>query len=125
MMRFNNNNLPLVYLKSKTIRVFVVAANAQMERKNEDRIDLNHSALNPDVFLVNFDAVNVTPQVENLLSRVLVRPQLFHFCKAKGLLAIPGSAIEDRQYQVGKDHGSFILLAAFFSASSKPKLTPP
>ena len=72
----------------------------QIERRNEDRIDLNHAALNPDVLLLTCDSVNITPQVENLLSRVLVRPQLFHFCKAKGILTIPGSAIEDRQYQV-------------------------
>ena len=95
---FNNNNLPLVYFKAKTIRLFLITENR--EQKNMDKLDFNHSALNPDVMVFNCDSVSVSPQVENVLARVLVRPEIYHLCKAKGVLETPGSFVEDRQYQI-------------------------
>ena len=44
------------------------------------------------------DSISISPQVENMLSRILVHPELFHL--SRGILSIPGSPIEDRQYQL-------------------------
>ena len=94
LMDVHSNNLPLVYLKSKTFRVFFMSDQQQDTTSSVpgklDRVDLNHAALNPDVLVFNCDSVVVTPQVENPLSRMLVRPQLFHLCRTKGILNIPG-----------------------------------
>lgn len=86
----NNNTLPLVYLKAKTFRVFLLSANAP-------RTD-SHAALSPDFALFQMETATISPQAENPLSRVLLRPDLYHM--ARPVLSIPGSHIEDRQYQI-------------------------
>ena len=94
-MGMNNNTLPLVYVKAKTIRILLLTKSK--ECRNPDKIDLNHAALNPDMLIFKCDSISITPQVENMLSRILVHPELFHLSRA--ILSIPGSYIEDRQYQ--------------------------
>ena len=55
-MSVNNNTLPLLYLKGKTVRVFVVARAASA-------VDAGSSLLAPDTFLFNCESINITPQV--------------------------------------------------------------
>jgi hypothetical protein len=58
-MSVNNNTLPLLYLKGKTVRVFVVSG------KNVDEENFIHSSvLSPDTFLFNCDSIEITPQVK-------------------------------------------------------------
>jgi hypothetical protein len=60
-MSVNNNTLPLLYLKGKTVRVFVVSG------KNVDEENfINSSVLSPDTFLFNCDSIAITPQVKLL-----------------------------------------------------------
>jgi len=60
-MSVNNNTLPLLYLKGKTVRVFVVSG------KNVDEENFIHSSvLSPDTFLFNCDSIAITPQVQFL-----------------------------------------------------------
>jgi vacuolar protein sorting-associated protein 13B len=87
----NNNTLPLAYLKAKTIRVFLIA--------NRGRNDSSEAAfMAPDVILVNCDSLSMTPQVDNMLSRILLKPDLYHL--SQPLLDVPGANVEDRQYQI-------------------------
>ena len=97
-MNINNNTLPLLYLKAKTIRILLLTKSKEECGRNPDKIDLNHAALNPDMMVFKCDSISITPQVENSLSRILVNPELFHM--SRGILSIPGSHIEDRQYQM-------------------------
>ena len=93
----NNNTLPLLYLSAKSIRILLLTKTKE-DLRNPDKIDLNHAALNPDMLIFKCDSITITPQVENMLSRILVHPELFHL--ARDILSIPGSHIEDRQYQL-------------------------
>ena len=85
----NNNTLPRVYLRAKTIRIFLLSSYVNEE---------SHLALSPDFLLLQLDGCNITPQVENPLSRILIRPELYHM--ATPLLSLPGAHIEDRQYMI-------------------------
>jgi len=72
-MAVNNNTLPLLYLKGKTVRVFVIArAGTTTGDVNEAESDTS-SVLSPDTFLFNCDSIVVTPQV-TYRSRNLVFP---------------------------------------------------
>ena len=66
-MAVNNNTLPLLYLKGKTVRVFVIAraGNSTTGDGNEAETDAS-SVLSPDTFLFNCDSIVVTPQVTSL-----------------------------------------------------------
>ena len=55
-MSVNNNTLPLLYLKGKSVRVFVIARAASAD-------DAGSSLLAPDTFLFNCESINITPQV--------------------------------------------------------------
>ena len=85
----NNNTLPRVYLRAKTIRVFLLSSYVNEE---------SHLALSPDFLLLQLDSCNITPQVENPLSRILIRPEIYHM--ATPMLSLPGAHIEDRQYMI-------------------------
>ena len=58
----------------------------------------SHAALSPDFILFQVETATISPQAENPLSRVLLRPDLYHM--ARPVLGIPGSHIEDRQYEI-------------------------
>ena len=96
-MGVNNNTMPLVYVKAKTIRILLLTKSKE-DCRNPDKIDLSHAALNPDMMIFKCDSISITPQVENMLSRILIHPELFHL--SRSILSIPGSPIEDRQYQL-------------------------
>ncbi|GLH10327.1 Vacuolar protein sorting-associated protein 13 [Gryllus bimaculatus] len=82
------NNLPLVYLDTQAVRV-IIPANELMEVAGLH-----------NVCMLQFENVTLSPQVENPLSRVLVRPDIYHWAEQAGILRIPGSGVEDRQYQL-------------------------
>ena len=42
----------------------------------------------------------VTPQVDNPLSRIMIRPDIFQVAERARILGVPGSEVEDRQYQI-------------------------
>ena len=86
----NNNTLPLVYLRAKTLRLFLLSGKAPSAN--------SHAALSPDFVLFQVETATISPQAENPLSRVLLRPDLYHM--ARPVLGIPGSHIEDRQYEI-------------------------
>ena len=50
--------------------------------------------------LVELKGAILTSQVENPLSRVLVNEDIYNTAAEEGYLEVPGSLVEDRQYQL-------------------------
>ena len=92
LIQLNNDNLPMFYLKAERVRVFVLGPEAASSTASDDLV--------PNFLLLQVSRASVTSQVENPLSRILVEPGLYHKASHSKLLWIPGSPLEDRQYQV-------------------------
>ena len=54
----------------------------------------------PDLFMFELESTRITCQLENPLSRILVNESLYYSAAEAGLLEIPGSSVEDRQYEL-------------------------
>ena len=87
LLNWNSSTLPMVYLKAARLRLFLLLPDA------------SHDPLQPDFLLLQLQRASVTAQVENPLSRILVDVPLYHEAAGARLLGIPGSLVEDRQYQ--------------------------
>lgn len=88
-MNINNHTLPLVYLHTESIRVLLPARDTSSEDPSIH-----------NMFLLQLDSVVITPQVDNPLSRIMLRPDIFQLAERARILGIPGSEVEDRQYQI-------------------------
>ena len=98
----NNNTLPLVYLKAKSIRLFcpshpITSNSSQSNDIIEEDIDM---------VLVNIESFSIAPQADNPISRILIKPDIYHL--SGPVLDVPGSMVENRQYQIDiKEVGMF------------------
>ncbi|KAJ9586218.1 hypothetical protein L9F63_020127, partial [Diploptera punctata] len=88
LLLINNSTLPLLYLDTHSIRVILPAA----ELTNMDELH--------DVCLLQVDAITLTPQADNPLGRVVLRNDIYHMAEQSRMLCVPGSDVEDRQYQI-------------------------
>ncbi|XP_050696701.1 intermembrane lipid transfer protein VPS13B-like isoform X2 [Eriocheir sinensis] len=88
-MNINNHTLPLVYLHTESIRVLFPARDTSTEDPSVH-----------NMFLLQLESVVVTPQVDNPLSRIMIRPDIFQVAERARILGVPGSEVEDRQYQI-------------------------
>ena len=88
----NTISLPLLYFKSKTLRLFL--PHVKDESKTNEQIE------SVDLVMVEIDEVNLSSQVENPLPRVIVRQDIYNMAEQARITQIPGSAVEDRQYQL-------------------------
>ena len=88
LLQMNNNSLPMLYLKSERIRIFFQSP----EPRQDDLV--------PNFILFQMTRARISSQVENPLSRILVNPGLYHQASNSRMLSVPGSPVEDRQYQV-------------------------
>ncbi|XP_077522225.1 vacuolar protein sorting 13B isoform X1 [Amblyomma americanum] len=86
----NSRALPLVYLSSGTVRIFLPVDDIGSER-------LSGSG---DVCLVQIGAASLSPQVENPLCRRALREDLYSWAQEQGTLNAVGSDLEDRQYHM-------------------------
>ena len=77
----------MAYVKAARLRLFLFLPDA------------SHDPLLPDFLLVQLQRASLTSQVENPLSRILVDVNLYHEAAGARLLGVPGSLVEDRQYQ--------------------------
>jgi hypothetical protein len=87
MSSLNNNTLPLVYVKAERFRLFL-------------RRPLPAHQSGPDFLLLQVGESRLTCQVDNPLSRILVNDSIFYAAAEAGQLEVPGSSVEDRQYQL-------------------------
>ncbi|XP_059611224.1 intermembrane lipid transfer protein VPS13B [Phlebotomus argentipes] len=79
------DSMPLIYFQSKGFRIFVPIEN---------------DTENCNVYILKVGQVSVAPAVENPLSRMPVRPDIYTKAAQLRILNIPGSKIEDRQYEL-------------------------
>ena len=87
LLPWNSSTLPMAYVKAARLRLFLLLPDA------------SHDPLLPDFLLVQLQRASLTSQVENPLSRILVDVPLYHEAAGARLLGVPGSLVEDRQYQ--------------------------
>lgn len=86
LKHLNNSTLPLLYLDTRAIRVILPAC------------DIPGAANN--VMVLQLDEINISPQVKNPLGRSPLRPDIWRLAEQSRMLAVPGSEVEDRQYQI-------------------------
>lgn len=81
-------NLPLIYLDIRGLR-FIIPSS-----------DQNSRFLFQDVFILQITHINLNPAPDNPICRSPLRPDLYQQAAQADLLNVPGSEIEDRQYQL-------------------------
>jgi vacuolar protein sorting-associated protein 13B len=85
---FTNQALPLAYLECHEIRIIVPS------------VELSGSGSNHDVFVVQVEKISLSPAVVNPICRTPIRPDIYRQAAQARVLTIPGSELEDRQYQL-------------------------
>ncbi len=85
---WNNNTIPLLHVNAKTMRLFLVSSLPS---------NMSHNRLKPDYLLCQIEALEISPRVKNPLIRAPLRPDLYTMATSR--LSVPGSEIEDRQYE--------------------------
>ena len=81
LARLNNNTLPLLYLKAKSCRLFIYN-NSCKDNQGSTAKSLS------DVFIVELECANLTSQVDNPISRVLVDQRLYYKSAEAGTLEV-------------------------------------
>lgn len=84
---WNNQNLPLAYLDCQDIRIIVPAS--ELCAKNTMH----------DVCIFQLEKICLSPTAVNPICRTPVRPDIYEQAAQARILNIPGSEVEDRQYQ--------------------------
>ncbi|XP_058985596.1 intermembrane lipid transfer protein VPS13B-like [Musca domestica] len=79
-------DLPLVHFDSKGITCYFPLANLMQQQCS--------------VLICKIDSINVTPNLQNPLQRKPQRPDVYGKAASMGILSIPGSMVEDRQYEL-------------------------
>ncbi|XP_046469502.1 intermembrane lipid transfer protein VPS13B isoform X2 [Neodiprion pinetum] len=83
-----NDSLPLVYLEFKGCRLMLPASTMA-------KYGLLH-----DLLIIQLDGISITPHAENPICRIPIRSDIYQLAAQANMLRIPGSAVEDRQYQI-------------------------
>lgn len=88
LMFINNNNLPLAYLDCNGLRIVLLSSELPEIRRHHD------------VCIIEIESINLVPTAENPICRVPIRPDIYQHAAQTRILNVPGSEIEDRQYQL-------------------------
>lgn len=89
-----SRNLPLIYINTSVIRIFVPKTEEMQQR-----IEVNQAA-KEDTMVLKIGSVAMAPQADNPLGRSVLRKDIYQRALNLGILRDPGSEIEDRQYQI-------------------------
>ncbi|XP_061387162.1 intermembrane lipid transfer protein VPS13B [Musca vetustissima] len=81
-------DLPLVHFESKGITCYFPLANGIAQQQQ------------CSVLICKIDSINITPNLQNPLQRKPQRPDVYGKAATMGILSIPGSMVEDRQYEL-------------------------
>ncbi|XP_073817283.1 vacuolar protein sorting 13B isoform X2 [Musca autumnalis] len=82
-------DLPLIHFESKGITCYFPLMD--MVRQEQ-----HHCS----VLICKIDSINITPNLQNPLQRKPQRPDVYGKAASMGILSIPGSMVEDRQYEL-------------------------
>ncbi|XP_067209482.1 intermembrane lipid transfer protein VPS13B isoform X1 [Linepithema humile] len=83
----NNESLPLIHLEFKGFRLMMPALT-------------NTKKLQHDLLMLQLDGIRITPDAENPICRTPLRTDIYQLAAQANILNVPGSAVEDRQYQI-------------------------
>ena len=96
---FTSSTIPLLYITVGTLRFFIPCVKDETESIiSRERSVV--STVDNDLIVAMVHSVSVEPQAENPLPRYAVEKDLYHRALQLGLAQQPGSAVENRQYQV-------------------------
>ena len=84
----DNEMLPLIYLDFKGLRLMLPVSNITKLKPQHD------------LLMIQLDGVRITPHAENPICRTPLRLDIYQLAAQANILSIPGSAVEDRQYQI-------------------------
>ncbi|XP_026672531.1 vacuolar protein sorting-associated protein 13B isoform X2 [Ceratina calcarata] len=84
----DNESLPLIYLDFKGLRLMLPASNVTKSKPQHD------------LLIVQLDGIRIAPHAENPVCRTPLRLDIYQLAAQANILSIPGSAVEDRQYQI-------------------------
>ncbi|CAL7938023.1 unnamed protein product [Xylocopa violacea] len=84
----DNEVLPLIYLDFKGLRLMLPASNITKFKPQHD------------LLMIQLDGIRITPHAENPICRTPLRFDIYQLAAQANILNIPGSAVEDRQYQI-------------------------
>lgn len=80
-----SSTLPLIYMSAANFRVFLPTCGPVKGH---------------DLCVMQVNAINLQPQADNPLSRIIEDKEIYKLASQAGLLHQPGSQVEDRQYQL-------------------------
>ncbi|XP_043466399.1 vacuolar protein sorting-associated protein 13B [Leptopilina heterotoma] len=86
--KLRNETLPLVYLDFKGIRLMLPVSTTILQ------------GLQHDLLMFQLDGIKISPRAENPICRIPLRMDVYQLAAQANILNIPGSAVEDRQYQI-------------------------
>ncbi|XP_060248832.1 intermembrane lipid transfer protein VPS13B isoform X1 [Meriones unguiculatus] len=89
-----SRNLPLIYINTSVIRIFV-----PQTEETQSTAEVNQAA-KEDTMVLKVGSVAMAPQADNPLGRSVLRKDIYQKALNLGILRDPGSEIEDRQYQI-------------------------
>ncbi|KAM9308647.1 intermembrane lipid transfer protein VPS13B [Gastrophryne carolinensis] len=89
-----SRNLPLIYLNTSVIRVFIPKGEERQQNVTGNQVN------NEDTLVLKIVSVSMAPQADNPLSRSVLRKDIYQRALNLGILRDPGSEVEDRQYQI-------------------------
>ncbi|KAK4875062.1 hypothetical protein RN001_011484 [Aquatica leii] len=88
----NNQSLPLLYVECRGLRV-IIPSN-----------ELHNCGAEQNVFMLQISNISLTPSAVNPICRNPCRPDIYQLAAQSRILNIPGSEVEDRQYQLDIKH---------------------
>lgn len=89
-----SRNLPLIYINTSVIRIFV-----PQTEETQSTVAVNQAA-KEDTMVLKVGSIAMAPQADNPLGRSVLRKDIYQKALNLGILRDPGSEIEDRQYQI-------------------------
>ncbi|XP_073406560.1 intermembrane lipid transfer protein VPS13B isoform X3 [Dendrobates tinctorius] len=89
-----SRNLPLIYINTSVIRVFIPKAE-----ESQMHVGANQN-ISEDTLVLKIASVSMAPQADNPLCRSVLRKDIYQRALNLGILRDPGSEVEDRQYQI-------------------------
>lgn len=118
---FSNQNLPLAYLECREIRVLVPST------------ELLGISTCHDVIILQVEKISFSPSATNPICRTPIRPDIYRQAAQARILTIPGSELEERQYQLDivglsvststwKDLEQVLNIRGNFNVSENPAL---
>lgn len=95
----NASTLPLIYINMSSVRLFLPKIGSE-SRLKIDVSNSQHALMDQDLAIAAIQTLSVVPQADNPLPRHPVDRELYHRALHANLTHQPGSAIENRQYQI-------------------------